>query len=235
MTLADKIARAKTDYDNVYNKGVENGVKSEYDRFWDSYQQNGKRRTYRTAFAGDGWTDEIFYPKYNLVSAEGIRMFQECKITDLEARLNECNVILDISEALNNADMFAGSTITVCPEITIQSNARFMDGSFNNCKNLHTIRKISIQGETSASWGATFTGCLALENIVFEGAIGNNIKFADSKKLTKESITSIVNALSTTTSGLTATFSLTAVQNVFDASSWQALYNSKPNWTISLV
>ena len=34
--------------------------------FWDVYQQNGVRTSYDGAFGGEGWTTEIFKPKYNI-------------------------------------------------------------------------------------------------------------------------------------------------------------------------
>ena len=63
MTIAEKILRAKNDYDSVY----EAGKKSEYDKFWDSYQINGTLTSYKYKFAYSGWTDVCFNPKYPLV------------------------------------------------------------------------------------------------------------------------------------------------------------------------
>jgi hypothetical protein len=81
--------------------------------------------------------------------------------------------------------------------------------------------------------------CVALENITFSGVIASNIDFSRCNKLRHDSIVSVINALSTTASGQTATFSKTAVNNAFtggsEGSEWQALIATKPNWTISLV
>jgi hypothetical protein len=55
-----------------------------------------------------------------------------------------------------------------------------------------------------------------------------------STKLSKASITSIINCLSSTTSGLSITLSKTAVDNAFTAEEWAALENTKHNWTIAL-
>ena len=60
MTIAEKIARAKTDYDEVY----EAGKKSEYDTLWDNLQKNGERTHYSGAFAYTGWNDKNYNPKY---------------------------------------------------------------------------------------------------------------------------------------------------------------------------
>ena len=84
-----------------------------------------------------------------------------------------------------------------------------------------------------------------LENIIFEGEIGKEIDIQHSHKLTKASITSIINALSSTTSGLSVTLSKTAVNTAFETSTganngsisteWSALVATKTNWTINLV
>jgi hypothetical protein len=56
-----------------------------------------------------------------------------------------------------------------------------------------------------------------------------------SPKLSKASIESIINALSSTTSGLTVTISKTAKEAAFTSAEWSALIATKSNWTISLV
>ena len=66
-----------------------------------------------------------------------------------------------------------------------------------------------------------------------------------STELSKESIISIINALSDTTTALTVTLSKTAVNNAFETAKgnadgstseeWAALIATKQNWTISLV
>jgi len=81
MTITEKIARAKTDYDEVYEagyakgqaegggdyaQGFEAGKQAEYDRFWDNYQQNGERTNYFGAFSGSAWSKETFKPKYTI-------------------------------------------------------------------------------------------------------------------------------------------------------------------------
>ncbi len=246
MTIAEQITRAKADYDEVYETGKKSGEKSEYDRFWDNYQNYGKRDGYVQGFSGHGWTDITFRPKYDIILTDAVRAFSYCKITDLEARLNECGVVLNMSKSLNNSEVFANSTITVIPEITIPSNATTFSNMFGNCKNLHTIRKIILLGENNVTWYRAFYNCSALENLIIEGVLcGAEIAFQWSTKLNKESITSIINCLSTTTSGLTVTLSKTAVDTAFETSEgandgsasteWTTLIATKSNWTISLI
>ena len=91
-----------------------------------------------------------------------------------------------------------------------------------------------------------FSNMTNLQNIVIEGAIGQNgVNLSASTLLSKESITSFVNALLETASGKTITFSLNAVNKAFETSAgaadgstsaeWGTLIAGKSNWTISLA
>ncbi len=86
----------------------------------------------------------------------------------------------------------------------------------------------------------------ALEDIEFvPNTIKISIDFYWCTKLSKASLTSIINGLSAETSGLTVTLSKTAVNKAFETSEgandgstsaeWLALIATKPNWNISLV
>lgn len=55
--------------DLVYGSGQYAGKKSEYDRFWDTYQRNGNRNDYPNsygAFSGYSFNFDNFYPKYDI-------------------------------------------------------------------------------------------------------------------------------------------------------------------------
>ena len=75
------------------------------------------------------------------------------------------------------------------------------------------------------------------------GTNGFNVQWATA--LPKSSITSIINALSDSTSGLSITLPFFAVNTAFDDGSlplngsdseeWKALIATKPNWTINLA
>ena len=106
---------------------------------------------------------------------------------------------------------------------------------------MQRIRKLIITETTT--FKIAFTDCGALISIdEIEGAIGNNLSLAWSTLLNKDSITNLINALSTNTTGLTITFSKTAVNNAFgididDDSTWtfewMALRDTKSNWTFA--
>lgn len=228
------------------NEVFEAGKKAEYDEFWDTVQENGKRFDYNYGFAGTTWNDDTFFPKYDIKpSWAAVGLFKWCTITDLEARLKECGVVLDVSQNPNMGSAFADCLVTVIPEITITGSATSMYNTFSRCKSLHTIRKITLGNGFNTELSSTFTDCTALENVVFEGVIPKSIALAQSTKLSKTSITNIVECLSTTVSGQTATFSKTAVNNAFETTAgagdgstsaeWQSLIAPKSNWTINLV
>lgn len=221
------------------NEVFEAGKKAEYDAFWDTVQENGKRFDYNYGFAGITWNDDTFFPKYDIKpSWSAVGLFMRCAVTDLEARLKECGVTLDISDNYNYSGVFAESSCAVIPEITFSYFARVAVTTFYDCRSLRTIRKIIIQEGFDASLDSTFTNCTALENVLFEGVIPRSIALAQSTKLSKASITNIVEHLSTTASGQTATFSKTAVETAFgsaESAEWQSLIAPKSNWTISLV
>ena len=82
----------------------------------------------------------------------------------------------------------------------------------------------------------TFLYCADLEEIRFvENTIKEVISFESCKKLSKSSITSVINGLSDTVTGKTATFSKTAKESAFAAEEWATLIGTKQNWTFSLA
>ena len=82
----------------------------------------------------------------------------------------------------------------------------------------------------------TFLYCADLEEIRFvENTIKDVISFESCKKLSKSSTTSVINGLSDTVTGKTATFSQTAKEAAFTDSEWAELIGTKPNWTFSLA
>lgn len=193
------------------------GKKAEYDKFWDSYQENGKRGNYSYSFFGLGWNDELFMPKYPIdcrYVCTGI--FSSTRITDTKVNMT----FAPVNEDNNSASVFS------------------------NASKLKTIRKLIIDNTAAnvkfLNW---FTQCIALESITIEGEIKNSFNIQYSP-LNRESITSIVKALSDTVSA-TLTLNLAAVNKAFEtaegigdgstSASWLSLAAAKSNWTISLI
>lgn len=263
MTVSDKLIRAKEDYDAVYDKGYSDGVaqggggggsydqgfaegkQAEHDAFWDAYQQNGQRAEYINCFR-NGWCDTIFKPKYDICPVDAREMFSGSEIKDLAGALNSAGVVLDFSQCTNmKMAFYTCSELEAIPVVdTTATTDDSANGTFyylfGNSPKLRSIEKIILKQSGSQVFTRPFNWAPELQEVRFEGVIGQNgLTFDEARKLSKASIESVINALSTTTSGLTVTFSKTAVNNAFtggsDGSEWQALIATKPNWTISLV
>ena len=253
--IADKI-REKTGGSDTYTieempSGVdaafEAGVKSEYDRFWDNYQQNGERTNYDYAFAGLRWTDETFLPKYNVKPTSAGHIFSATAITNLPLMLKKTGVEIDFSNLVSASYIAQNSKfITHFPICDMRKMAR-LDHLFFGCDKLQSIEKIILKDDGSQTFSQySFYELPKLEELFFEGVIGKSgIALQASVKLSKASITNIIQHLSTTTNGLSITLSNNAVNNAFETSTgaadgstsadWLALVATKSNWTISLV
>ena len=150
----------------------------------------------------------------------------------------------DTSNGTNFSNMFYScSGLTTIPQLDTSKGTGF-GSMFNGCSKLTTIPQLDTSNGTNFS--NMFYSCSALTNLTIAGSIntsGMNLKSAT--KLSKSSITSVVNALSASASGKSITFSKTAVNNAFEISSgaadgstsdeWLNLIATKSNWTISLI
>ena len=231
-------------YDKGFDKGFIDGKQAEYDKFWDKYQDNGNRTNYTYAFRDKYWTDEIFNPKYDLILTQCSSMFQSSGITNLASKLKEKGIKLDTSGCTTLLQMFQSSQVKDIPELNA-SNCTSLSYTFGSEK-VETIEKLIISEKLTVV-GNAFNKAYTLKHCIFDGVLavtGTGMNLKDCILLDKESITSLVNILSTTTSGLTVTLSLTAVNKAFETSEnandgrnsteWQTLVNTKTNWTINL-
>lgn len=103
---------------------------------------------------------------------------------------------------------------------------------FNYCSRLHTIPKLIVAEQNT--FVSAFVGCAKLVNITVEGTFGNSIDFSPCP-LSKDSILSILNALSITKTDQTVTFNKNAVNAAFTDDEWNTLVATKTNWTIALA
>ncbi|MBQ8249969.1 MAG: hypothetical protein IJY93_08880 [Clostridia bacterium] len=236
-----KPSEMATGVDSVYGKGIETGAQTEYDRFWNEFQDYGERTDYTFAFRH--WSADYIRPKYKVenISLQAQQMFQFAKIKKLEAEHFD----------LAGADKLSGTVY----------------GMFNACKQLEEIEDVGIPATNySATWynctalrkiaiircvagkafNAAFQNCEALEDVTFTGEMSmNGLDLRYSTKLNRASIESVINVLSSSTSGRSVTLSEAAVNTAFETSAgatdestspeWAALIATKSNWTISLI
>lgn len=240
MTREEKVLQLKQDFDEVY----EAGKQAEYDAFWDTFQENGNRDNYRLAFAGKGWTTENFKPKYDIRPRSNYHymLFYESTLEgDLVEILNKCGVVLDFSNTAGWAQyVFDRSKITRVGKCDFLG-CNTMAATFSNSP-LHTIDEVVVNA--NMVYRSAFDNCTELQNLKFSGVIGQSgLNFQWSTKLSKASIISVINALSTTTSGLSIILPKTAVDREFeegdrlgsDSQEWEEILQNHSNWTISLV
>lgn len=191
------------DYQNGYsdgyykgkNDGEKQGAQSEYDRFWDAFQQNGNRTDYQRAFGGLGWTLETFKPKYN-IKPTGVdyQMFGGTGITDLVQALANAGVTIDFSNCTAFQYTFYSSQLTRVG-IVDMSKATMTSNMFTGCSKLVTVDELrNIQ--RSCTFSNNFSSATDLENLTVSGTIGQNgFNVSSCTKLTHDSLMSIINAL----------------------------------------
>lgn len=195
ITEGKQIGYAEGKTDGI-TEGIEQGKKSQYDEFWDNYQDNGNRFSYYYAFAGFGWNDDSFNPKYNIIPKySGIFCFIYSKITDIAESLKKCGVVLDTTLCTDFSAFFAYSKTKTVPLLNVAAATSTLINLFNDCLDLITIEKL-IVSENVRYHSSTFNRCAALENLTIEGTIGqNDFNVQWSTKLSHESLMSIINAL----------------------------------------
>ena len=203
MSIAEKLTQIAENEQKVYDAGYSAGQAcgGGYDEFWDSYQENGNRANCDYMFAGQGWNDETFKPKYNIKPTTSAgNLFTGTTITDLVARLEECGVELDLSECAEGNYFINGSkTITTFPTADIRKRSRATTTKYMwyNCPNLRVIEKVILKEDGTQEFDTYSFGALpALEEIRFEGVIGQNgLNFSASTNLSHDSLMSILHAL----------------------------------------
>ena len=222
--MADKV-------EDVYRAGSESGEQTEYDRFWDVYQQNGNLTVYENGFGGRGWTAETFRPKYNMQPTNAYMMFRSFGgRVDLVEHLRTLGITLDFSNCTNFQYFFQWSNITRIGEVDIRQAKGSTTGMFSCALSLHTIDLLKV-AETNTTMNI-FDSCSALQNITIEGVVAANVGFQNSSKLSDASIDSIIAALKDRNGTSTLTF--TVHKDVYArmvASGKDALVTAK-NWTL---
>lgn len=166
------------DTEAAYNNGFEDGKQAEYDRFWDNFQDYGKRINYSRCFWAvasgiNAWTDKTYNPKYPIKTQNGFEMYH-----------------------------YANITSTKVPIEILSGN---MQRIFANCP-VETIPLLKISG-TIPSTSEMFLNCTNLKHITFEGEIGKSISFQHSP-LTMDSVNSIITALKDLTGETAQTLTL---------------------------
>ncbi len=155
MSIAEKMTVIAENVPKVYKAGQ--------DYFWDKYQDNGNRENYDYAFAGSGWTDEMYTPKYPINAQKIQKMFYKSMITSTKVPIDLRNMVADES---------------------------VVDIMFSQCPMLKKIPSL-IVGENTVLTGS-FDYSYELEEIGFQGELWSEISLAESDKLTDETLIQLV-------------------------------------------
>lgn len=227
------------------NPAFEAGKKSEYDVFWDAAQEKGVRTDYQRAFASSIFNDANFKPKYDLICENRCdQMFMYSGISNIVESIERAGITLDFSRVTHLYQTFQ-RCITKEIGIVDCRSAVSLYGIFNGAQKLVRIHKMILKEEPYVQTESAFNTCLALESLEIEGPIVNTGFNFSWSPLNKASLTSIINALSSTTTGLTVTVRASAVKKAFETSEgandgdasdeWLQLIATKPNWTINTI
>ena len=228
-----------------YDKGLSDGKQEEYDRFWNTYQQNGNRTNYRYAFAGDAWGAKgLLPPKYPIVLAasrtgqegmfESFNVYAEDKYTNPYDMTELCSMI-DFSACTYVPKLFENA---VCKNITcdfsnlIEMSYTFAGGNGGVLNNITLTVTDKLTSAVNPFINQTFLKSVTFTEDSVIACNGFNFQWSP---LNKASFESVINALSSTTTGKTITFQKAAKETAFTQDEWDALIATKPNWTISLV
>ena len=237
MTIAEKLTALAENVPNVYGAGKDKMLHD----MWEGLQKGGKRVDYNNAFLETSITDAMFKPLYDIQPTTAYSMFfGNVGITDLK----NIPVKLDFSKSVEIQYAFYGMLDTntgiglkrvgVIDCRSLETWRGTLGGLFSWDIYLEEVEKMILPDNREITFPSTFNACYALKEIRFEGVIHNDISFVDCP-LAKESITSVINALSASASGKTVTFNKSAKETAFTDSEWAELIATKSNWTFSLV
>lgn len=229
-------------YAQGLEEGKQVGIQTEYDRFWDEYQCNGKKANYRCAFNGYGWTAKNFYPKYDIKgSNSGYQTFMffnndSARILekiDLSQRLKDCGVTFDCSGSEYMDCTFYGTNVSVIPEVSTVGCTGQLTQVFYN-PYVETIEKLILRDDGVQKFYNTFNNATSLKNIVIEGTIGKNGFNVSWSPLTHDSLMSIINALQDKTGDTSASWAVTlGADNLAKLTDAEKAIATQRGWTLA--
>jgi hypothetical protein len=205
-SIEEKLQIISDNTPKVYESGKKEGMSY----FWNKYQDLGARTGYSYAFAGSGWTDELFEPKFNMAVKNANRMFASSNIENLKALLEKRGIILDFSNCTSFTNIISESYIVAMGIIDTRS-ASSLNATFGGGTYLKHIDKFILKSEGTQSFSsASFQYLTSLQHVIFEGTIGtNNFNVQWSINLDKDSLMSILNCLADKTGNTSTTWNVT--------------------------
>ena len=158
MSIADKLTQIAENEQAVFDAGK----RSEYDTFWDSYQENGNKISYRLAFFGSGWNDTTFHPKYPIKMYKGQQQMQAFYYF----RGTHIDVDIDF-RAVGNAQVFQSASLLKTISKLIVTDEVTYTSWFAGCT---ALEDITIEGAIGND--ISFSDCALLTKASIESIIG---------------------------------------------------------------
>lgn len=140
------------------------------------------------------------------------------------------NPIYNIVCSANSSGMFQYNTSITDTKVDIDFAHVGSTNVFGGCTNLKTIKKLIVA--ENVTFGTWFTGCAALENITFDGVIGNNIDFSASPLLTHDSLINIIEHLKDYSSGTAHTLTI-GTNNIQKLTNTEKAVATNKGWTLA--
>lgn len=266
MSIADQITQLKQDIDEVYEAGYKIGLEDGKAQgnsdeliaiFTTALQKksaSGNNRTassYNFAFYESTIDDDTMSKVMDnwdtsYTVSQAIGMFQNTRNVS-EALYTDK---LDFSNCNSLVSAFQYSTVKKVKVIDARKTTSGQNGMaamFVSCEYLESIDEFyPSTGTNKTGFNQTFSFCPLLKTVIFKSEIAQNgLDLSRSPLLDRYSLKSIINNLSSTTTGLSVTLSLTAVNKAYETSegandgstseTWLFMTSAKTNWTINLV
>ena len=222
-----------------YYRGRRVGKQEEYDRFWDVLQHNGERTEYQFAFWNQssvlqGWTADTFKPKYSMspINLQSAFRYWTTGEVDFGALFTDRGLEFDTSNCVSFLQTWQDANGIVRMPIIDTSKATNLSYTFAMRKLVTFDKFIPPKTKLQNGINTAFNGCYALENIVVEGDILQDINFSYSSKLTHDSLMSILGALVNNTEGTTLTCTLGAA-NLAKLTDGEKAIATEKGWTLA--
>ena len=203
MSIAEKLTTIAENQQKVYDAGKEDGIQSEYDRFWDTYLRHNISGTLTGSFLfyGPRWNKDLFRPNQDIIPTSAKSMFEEFNWSgtsepiDLVDVCNQLGIEIDFSKASTLSNCFYHANISRIGKIVVLGSS-LGSNVFAKASNLETIDEIVLPSPVQTiNLTSTFTSCTNLKNITFSGGklqCSINLQWCP---LTVESMKSVISSL----------------------------------------
>lgn len=229
MSIAEKLTTIAENEQKVYEAGQETENRRYWERFWEGLKNpNTGNYNLRHAFSGGGWNEETFskivYPSEKLIvtgASSGLNAFQ---YFNRDYVYN--NPMIDLADFCRHVD-FSG--LTSANYIFHNAIAKNITIDLGNCTNITYAFSGDNGGNIENLTLKITSKCTTFTNAFYymketttirftdDSEIVSNVSFAQSSKLTYESLRSIINALGTVSSTKTLTLHATAKAKLTEA------------------